>query len=158
MKEQQYIHVQVFIHLFIWNCIAARVDWKASPNSQVSPFDCGTPGTLPDLNWHCIELAIRAALITNSTISSKLLFDRKHYEHWDLPAGYQITQHRQPLATNGYIEIGLDGVESNKRKRKVRIKQIHVEQVFFKLKMLLNIDFFRIAGNLFTIMTTKKST
>ena len=134
--KKQYINVCVGSYSFFHtNFLAAKVDWKASPNSQVTPFDCGTPGTLPDLNWHCIELAIRAALITNSTISTKLLFDRKHYEHWDLPAGYQITQHRQPLATNGYIEIGLDYDDvGGLNKRKIGIKQIQIEQVIFKLK------------------------
>ena len=84
-------------------------------------FDSATPGTLPQLNSQCVKLAILAARATNCKISSQLLFDRKHYEHWDLPAGYQITQKRLPLGLDGSIYIN--------QNRKIRIKQIHLEQV-----------------------------
>lgn len=99
----------------------AKVDWKAPINSQVSLFDCATPGTLPSLNRHCVVLALRAARATGCTVARRLLFDRKHYEHWDLPAGYQITQKREPIGINGLIEISPNRI--------IGIKQIHLEQV-----------------------------
>lgn len=90
-------------------------------NSNVHLFDSATPGTLPIINWDCVRLAIRAAKHTNCIIASHLVFDRKHYEHWDLPAGYQITQKTLPLGRNGFIDL-LNG-------RKINLKQVHLEQV-----------------------------
>lgn len=84
-------------------------------------FDSATPGTLPQLNTHCVKLAILAARATKCTLSPKLLFDRKHYEYWDLPTGYQITQKRLPLGLNGSIPIN--------HEREIKIKQLHLEQV-----------------------------
>lgn len=92
-------------------------------NSQVALFDCATPGTLPALNRQCVVLALRAARATGCTVARRLLFDRKHYEHWDLPAGYQITQKREPLGIDGKIALLPGGT------RTIRIKQIHLEQV-----------------------------
>lgn len=101
--------------------LEARTDRKAPINSQVHLFDCGTPGTLPRLNWDCVRLALRAAQHTNCSIAPVLRFDRKHYEYWDLPAGYQITQKRLPIGLNGHIEL-FNG-------RIINLKQIHLEQV-----------------------------
>lgn len=79
------------------------------------------PGTLPALNSECLALALRAALAMNCQIAKELEFDRKHYDYYDLPSGYQITQHRKPLATNGWLPLSSG--------RKIAIKQIHMEQV-----------------------------
>lgn len=66
-------------------------------------------------------MALRAAIAFNCDISEKLEFDRKHYDYYDLPAGYQITQHRKPLGIKGWIHLT--------EERKIGIKQIHLEQV-----------------------------
>ncbi|MBN3316212.1 GATB amidotransferase, partial [Atractosteus spatula] len=69
-------------------------------------------------------------LALNCTINKKSLFDRKHYFYADLPAGYQITQQRVPIAVNGSLAYSL--VVGQKRKevvtKTVRIKQIQLEQ------------------------------
>ncbi|KAG0371058.1 hypothetical protein BGZ54_000976 [Gamsiella multidivaricata] len=53
-------------------------------------------------------------------------FDRKHYFYPDLPQGYQITQHYEPLAQNGKIAISvLDGLDYPLT---VRIEQLQLEQ------------------------------
>ncbi len=95
--------------------------WDATANSTFSPFDAALPGTLPKLNLDCLILALRASIAFNCEISETLEFDRKHYDYYDLPAGYQITQNRKPLGTKGWIHLA-EG-------RKIRIKQIHLEQV-----------------------------
>ena len=105
------------------------MDWKAPINSNVKIFDCATPGTFPILNWNCVRLALRAARNTQCTIAPVILFDRKHYQHWDLPAGYQITQKRLPLGTNGRIDL-LNG-------RTINLKQIHLEQVNTEIIILI---------------------
>uniref|UniRef100_A0A1I7ZR07 Glutamyl-tRNA(Gln) amidotransferase subunit B, mitochondrial n=1 Tax=Steinernema glaseri TaxID=37863 RepID=A0A1I7ZR07_9BILA len=83
----------------------APVDENAPPNSAVSFFDCGSPGTLPVLNKQCVLLAIKAGLVLNCEVPSRCRFDRKHYFYADMPMGYQITQQDHPIAKNGYFDF-----------------------------------------------------
>ncbi|KAI0053716.1 Glutamyl-tRNA amidotransferase B subunit [Auriscalpium vulgare] len=92
-----------------------------SPNTQVTAFDAAFPGTLPRLNPICVELALRTAAALNSGIQTRSTFDRKHYFYSDLPAGYQITQHYEPIAKGGSLDLAQSGVC-------VRIEQIQIEQ------------------------------
>ncbi|KAJ7644265.1 Glutamyl-tRNA amidotransferase subunit B, mitochondrial [Roridomyces roridus] len=91
------------------------------PNTHVSPFDAAFPGTLPNLNQNCVDIALRTAIALNCNIQPRSSFDRKHYFYSDLPTGYQITQHYAPIALNGYLCI--PGRDSP-----IRIKQIQLEQ------------------------------
>lgn len=74
-------------------------------NNCVSLFDAATPGTLPVLNRKCVELGLITALALSCNVNEVSMFDRKHYFYADLPAGYQITQQRAPLANNGIINF-----------------------------------------------------
>ena len=60
-----------------------------------------------------------AALALKCQINFKSQFDRKHYFYHDLPAGYQLTQKFQPIATDG--QLALDT-------KVIRIRQLHLEQ------------------------------
>ena len=111
-------------------------------NSTVSPFDAAIPGTFPKLNTECLHLALRAALEMNCKITDVLEFDRKHYDYYDLPAGYQITQQRKPLGSKGWIQVAEDRV--------VGIKQIHLEQVRCYVGLYIVIFSFRILQKVFT--------
>lgn len=75
------------------------------PNTRVSPFDAGYPGTLPCLQDGAVTAALKAALALQCTVAPVSVFDRKHYFYADLPTGYQITQHRQPFARDGSVAI-----------------------------------------------------
>ena len=57
-------------------------------------------------------------------------FDRKHYFHWDQPAGYQITQFYEPFARDGFITLyARDGIAAEDGDSiKVGIKQVQMEQ------------------------------
>ena len=92
-------------------------------NTNISEIDFALPGTLPTINEYGIELGIKAALALNCTINKKVMFDRKNYFYPDLPKGYQITQARNPIGVNGYVEIEVDGV-----KKKIGIHDIHLEE------------------------------
>lgn len=81
-------------------CSAA---FGAPPNTQVCPVCLGLPGALPVPNEEALKLAVRAALALGCTVNSKSIFARKNYFYPDLPKGYQISQHDQPLATNGSL-------------------------------------------------------
>ncbi|KPJ05747.1 Aspartyl/glutamyl-tRNA(Asn/Gln) amidotransferase subunit B [Papilio xuthus] len=80
-------------------------------NNCVSLFDAAIPGTLPVLNRKCVELGVLTALALSCKVNEVSSFDRKHYFYADLPAGYQITQQRAPLANDGVINFQ-DGEEA----------------------------------------------
>ncbi len=94
------------------------------PNSEVTPFDMAYPGTMPLLNKAAVINAIRVANALHMTIDHTLHFDRKNYFYSDLPKGFQITQQRRPIGSNGYIEIE----EPDGTSKKIRIERIHMEE------------------------------
>jgi aspartyl-tRNA(Asn)/glutamyl-tRNA(Gln) amidotransferase subunit B len=71
-----------------------------NPNSQVSLMDAAVPGTLPVLNRHCVDQAIRTGLALKGNVNTWSMFDRKHYFYCDLPHGYQITQQQRKHCDN----------------------------------------------------------
>lgn len=105
---------------------------NSSPNTQASFFDFGLPGTFPKLNPEALLLALRAATALKSRINPVSSFDRKHYFYYDQPLGYQITQHFNPLAKGGSLELTkkYDGVDQDKV---IGIEQIQIEQDTSKL-------------------------
>jgi len=101
-----------------------------SANTQVSLFDASTPGTLPVINKKAVELALKAALALNCQINEVSTFDRKHYFYADLPAGYQITQQRRPLAVKGHLKCNVlkSSTVSETYVKKADIIQLQIEQ------------------------------
>ncbi|XP_014890517.1 glutamyl-tRNA(Gln) amidotransferase subunit B, mitochondrial [Poecilia latipinna] len=122
------IHAQISSNTKLFS--GSSVQFLAPPNSLVSFFDASLPGTLPVLNKRCVEAAVMTGLALNCTINKKSVFDRKHYFYADLPAGYQITQQRRPVAVDGVLTYSfLGGRKRNQVMRKnVYIKQIQLEQ------------------------------
>jgi aspartyl-tRNA(Asn)/glutamyl-tRNA(Gln) amidotransferase subunit B len=91
------------------------------PNTNVCPTCLGYPGSLPVLNEEAVKLGVRAAMALNCEVKPSSRFDRKNYFYPDLSKGYQITQYYEPLALNGYIELG-------PAKKKIRIRRLHLEE------------------------------
>uniref|UniRef100_A0A3Q3VZ68 Glutamyl-tRNA amidotransferase subunit B n=1 Tax=Mola mola TaxID=94237 RepID=A0A3Q3VZ68_MOLML len=121
------IHAQINSNTKLFS--GSSVRFSAPPNSLVSFFDASLPGTLPVLNKRCVEAVVMTGLALNCTINKKSLFDRKHYFYADLPAGYQITQQRQPTAVNGRLTYSfLEGKKRSQVTKTVSIKQIQLEQ------------------------------
>jgi aspartyl-tRNA(Asn)/glutamyl-tRNA(Gln) amidotransferase subunit B len=80
------------------------------PNTNVSLFDTAMPGSLPVLNPNALKLAVKAGLALSAKIPKRSWFDRKHYFYQDLPHGYQITQHYEPIAKGGKVVLNqIDG-------------------------------------------------
>src|SRR5436305_13589474 len=102
----------------------AATVFGAEPNSQVSFVDAAMPGMLPVINRKCVEQAIRTGLGLKATINRPSVFDRKNYFYPDLPAGFQISQYKQPIVGEGEVTIDLPGGES----RRVGIERLHLEQ------------------------------
>lgn len=122
------VHAQILSEGKLFS--AAATKFSNPVNTNVSLFDIATPGTLPVLNKRCVEAGILTALALNCNVNPVSYFDRKHYFYADMPAGYQITQQRAPLATSGKMEFHVftPGVHKTPYKSKVRIKQLQLEQ------------------------------
>lgn len=120
------IHTQLKTKYKLFSLSASSFDSK--PNSNVSFFDSGLPGTFPRLNPEALYLGLKAACALNSDIQGISTFDRKHYFYPDQPLGYQITQFYHPLAKNGQLELTseFDGISS--QSKTINIERIQLEQ------------------------------
>ncbi|XP_071445870.1 glutamyl-tRNA(Gln) amidotransferase subunit B, mitochondrial [Hetaerina americana] len=105
---------------------SASTTFGCPVNTNVSLFDAAIPGTLPVLNRRCVEAGAMTALALSCKLNPVSQFDRKHYFYADLPAGYQITQHRKPLAHDGVLPFE---VYVWQRKEKLYRKKSHVIQL-----------------------------
>lgn len=85
------------------------VSYGAEPNTQTNVIDWGFPGVLPTINKGAYSYGIMVALALHADITRDTHFDRKNYFYPDNPKAYQVTQAEQPLATNGWVEIEVDG-------------------------------------------------
>ena len=93
-----------------------------APNSNTCPVCLGLPGALPMLNRKALELGMRASLALHCKIQGRSRFARKNYFYPDLPKGYQISMYELPLATEGWVEIALDGAA-----KRIGITRVHME-------------------------------
>jgi aspartyl-tRNA(Asn)/glutamyl-tRNA(Gln) amidotransferase subunit B len=96
-----------------------RNEFGAEPNTNVCPVCLGLPGSLPVLNEHAVELAIRLGEALHFTVPAESIFHRKNYFYPDMPKNYQISQYDEPICVQGEIEV--DGV-------RVRITRAHLEE------------------------------
>lgn len=92
-------------------------------NSNLSVVDIGYPGILPVVNKEAVRKSIMVALALHCDVPKKLSFDRKNYYYPDLPKGYQITQFHNPIGTNGYVMINVDGID-----KRIGIHDTHLEE------------------------------
>ena len=101
------IHAQILTKSKLMSAAAASTSASALPNRNVSFFDAALPGTLPVVNRECVHQAIRTSLALHAQVHPRSIFERKHYFYCDLPLGYQLTQQRAPIATNGVLHFEL---------------------------------------------------
>jgi len=93
------------------------------PNSAVCPVCLGLPGSLPVTNKAAIEYTIRIGLALNCTIATWCRFARKNYFYPDMPKDFQISQYDEPLCTDGWIDVVVDGEDI-----RVGIERVHLEE------------------------------
>ena len=94
-----------------------------APNSQVCPVCLGLPGSLPVVNKLAIEYTIKIGLALNCEIASWCRFARKNYFYPDMPKNFQISQYDEPLCTDGYLDVQVEG-----QTVRVGIERVHLEE------------------------------
>jgi aspartyl-tRNA(Asn)/glutamyl-tRNA(Gln) amidotransferase subunit B len=93
------------------------------PNSAVCPVCLGLPGSLPVANRTAIEYTIRIGLALNCSIATWCRFARKNYFYPDMPKDFQISQYDEPLCTDGWLDVVVEG-----RTVRVGIERVHLEE------------------------------
>ncbi len=121
------VHAQLLTHSKMF--CSCRADYQgADPNTTVCPVCLGMPGVLPVINKRAVEFVIMTGLALNCTINRETKFDRKNYPYPDLMKGYQISQFDQPIASDGWMTISVDGEE-----KQAGITRVHLEEDVAKL-------------------------
>ena len=115
------VHAQVISNSKLFS--GSSTKFGAEPNSQVSLVDSGFPGMLPVINEYCIEQAVKTGLGLKAKINLFSIFDRKNYFYADLPAGYQISQYKNPIVGEGSVLLDMPYGS-----KKIGIERLHLEQ------------------------------
>src|SRR5579872_7623115 len=114
------VHVQLGTRTKIF--CGCPTGFGAAPTTNVCPVCLGLPGALPVLSREAVELAMKAAMALNCTISPVSRFARKNYFYPDSPKGYQISMYDEPLAEHGFVDIEQYGAIKH-----IGITRIHME-------------------------------
>jgi aspartyl-tRNA(Asn)/glutamyl-tRNA(Gln) amidotransferase subunit B len=95
----------------------------AEPNTAVCPVCLGLPGSLPVANRTAIEYTIRIGLALNCSIATWCRFARKNYFYPDMPKDFQISQYDEPLCTDGFLDVVVEG-----QSFRIGIERVHLEE------------------------------
>jgi aspartyl-tRNA(Asn)/glutamyl-tRNA(Gln) amidotransferase subunit B len=95
----------------------------AEPNTHTCAVCLGLPGSLPVVNEKAIESTIRIGLALHCDIASWCRFARKNYFYPDMPKNFQTSQYDEPLCTDGYLDVDVDGEVV-----RVPIERVHLEE------------------------------
>jgi aspartyl-tRNA(Asn)/glutamyl-tRNA(Gln) amidotransferase subunit B len=85
------------------------------PNANVCPICLGHPGTLPVLNRGAIKHVLKVGVALGGNLADFTEWDRKNYFYPDIPKGYQISQYKYPLVSDGELSG-------------IAIERIHLEE------------------------------
>jgi aspartyl-tRNA(Asn)/glutamyl-tRNA(Gln) amidotransferase subunit B len=94
------------------------------PNTNICPVCLGLPGSLPVINGHAVELAMRIGTALHCRILPST-FSRKNYFYPDQAKDYQISQYDKPINADGWLELP-DGF-------RVGVTRAHMEEDTGKL-------------------------
>jgi aspartyl-tRNA(Asn)/glutamyl-tRNA(Gln) amidotransferase subunit B len=116
------VHVQLSTQSKLFS--GAATAYGAEPNTQACAVDLALPGVLPVLNAEAVNMAIKFGLSIQANIPHYSIFARKNYFYPDLPKGYQISQHENPIIGPGHLTIALE----NDEQKTIRITRAHLEE------------------------------
>jgi aspartyl-tRNA(Asn)/glutamyl-tRNA(Gln) amidotransferase subunit B len=127
---QSFIGLEVHIHLLTKTKVfcGCRSAFGDEPNTNVCPVCMGYPGVLPSLNIVAMRMGCVVARSLNCAIPEKTWFERKQYFYPDMPKNYQISQFASPLGQRGWMDIEGRGADGAAFKKRVRIKECHLEE------------------------------
>ena len=111
------VHAELLTRTKLFSASPNR--FGGEPNTHIDPVSLGLPGTLPVVNLHAVELAIRVGLSLNCDVRPST-FARKNYFYPDMPKNYQISQYEDPINADGFLEL-----PSGKR---IGIVRAHLEE------------------------------
>ena len=122
---QSFIGLEVHIQLTTRSKVfcGCRAAFGEEPNTNVCPVCLGYPGVLPTLNREAVRQAYLVARALDCRLNPMGVFERKNYFYPDMPKNYQISQFASPFAVDGRLEL-----ELRKRRKRVRIKEVHLEE------------------------------
>jgi aspartyl-tRNA(Asn)/glutamyl-tRNA(Gln) amidotransferase subunit B len=95
----------------------------AEPNTHTCPVCLGLPGALPVVNAQAIESTIRIGLALHCDIASWCRFARKNYFYPDMPKNFQTSQYDEPLCSDGYLDVDVQGEVV-----RIPIERVHLEE------------------------------
>ncbi|MFZ2621233.1 MAG: Asp-tRNA(Asn)/Glu-tRNA(Gln) amidotransferase subunit GatB [Minisyncoccia bacterium] len=96
-------------------CGCKNLPEEKRPNINTCPICLGHPGTLPVINKEAVRKVLLVGVAVEGKIADFTEFDRKNYFYPDIPKGYQISQYKYPLVTEGSISG-------------VKLTRIHLEE------------------------------
>jgi aspartyl-tRNA(Asn)/glutamyl-tRNA(Gln) amidotransferase subunit B len=122
---QSFIGLEIHIQLTTRSKVfcGCRAAFGEEPNTNVCPVCLGYPGVLPTLNREAVRQAYLVARALDCRTNPMGVFERKNYFYPDMPKNYQISQFASPFAVEGAVEL-----ELRKRRKRVRIKEVHLEE------------------------------
>lgn len=115
------VHAQLLTQSKLFSGDSAAFGGEA--NTHTSPVSLAHPGTLPATNKKAIELAVRLGLACHCELERYNFFARKNYFYPDLPKGYQLTQHTNPICKGGHVTI-----KTTSGKQAIQLNRIHLEE------------------------------
>ena len=110
-------------------------DTDKDPNTNVCPVCLGLPGSMPAINGHAVESAIRIGLALNCHIAQWCRMARKNYFYPDMTKNYQTSQYDEPICYDGWLDVEADGETF-----RVEIERAHMEEDTGKLTHLGGAD------------------
>ena len=115
------VHCELLTNSKIFSASPNRYSEVA--NLNISEVDLGLPGILPVVSNASVEKAIKMSMALNCELPKYMYFDRKNYYYPDLPKGYQITQTKDPVGINGFVNVYVGDTV-----KRIDIHDIHLEE------------------------------
>ena len=117
------VHVQLATDSKMFS--ASRTAFGSDANCQADVVDLAMPGALPVANARALTMAVRFGLAVGAEIRLRSIFTRKNYFYPDLPKGYQISQHEDPILVGGAIDLP---AAADSGERRIRLTRAHLEE------------------------------
>lgn len=96
------VHAELHTNSKMW-CGCKNDPYEKRPNWNICEVCMAHPGTLPVPNKEAIKKVIQVGLAVEADIADFTEFDRKNYFYPDIPKGYQLSQYKLPIVSNGSI-------------------------------------------------------